>query len=149
MTLTVAKLAAQAGLSPDTLRYYERAGLLPLPDRSRAGYRQYDERMVERLRFIKGAQRTGLRLRHVKELLEVIDRGMCPCGHTQTLVDERLAEVDREIKQLREVRKQLVALKEHLPASASTNDSQPWPCERTFIEIGTKPKGARHGKATS
>lgn len=141
MTLTVAKLAGRAGLSPDAVRYYERVGLLPPPARSGAGYRLYDERLVDRLSFIKGAQRTGLKLRQIRELLEVIDRGVCPCGHTESLLGERIAEIDHEIKQLRDVRKQLVALKDHLPSPAAcAEDSDPWPCERAFIEVGTNRK---------
>ena len=63
MALTVSALADQAGLSPDTVRYHERVGLLPEPARSAAGYRLYDHTAVGRLRLIKGAQRAGLRLR--------------------------------------------------------------------------------------
>lgn len=149
MTLTVAKLAGRAGLSPDAVRYYERAGLLPAPARSGAGYRLYDERVLDRLGFIRGAQRTGLRLRQIRELLEIIDRGVCPCGHTESLLTERIAEIDREIKDLRDVRKQLVGLKDHLPSPAANGEeSDSWPCERAFIEAGTKPKGETpHGKA--
>lgn len=149
MTLTVAELAARTGLTSDALRYYERAGLLPPPARSRAGYRQYGDSAVERVRFIKGAQRTGLKLRQIRELLEVIDRGLCPCGHTEAMVDQRINEITGEVKQLREVRQQLVALKERLPDPASPSRSGPWPCERTFVEVGTKPKtdGRSHGQA--
>ena len=84
MALTVSALADQAGLSPDTVRYYERVGLLPEPACSAAGYRLYDQAAVGRLRLIKGAQRAGLRLREIGELLQVADRGQCPCGHTET-----------------------------------------------------------------
>ena len=142
MALTVAKLAGRAGLSPDAVRYYERAGLLPAPERSDAGYRLYDERLLDRLNFIKGAQRTGLRLREIRELLEIIDRGACPCGHTESILSERITDIDREIKQLRDVRKHLVALKDHLPSSAGwAEESAPWSCERAFIEVGAKQGG--------
>jgi DNA-binding transcriptional MerR regulator len=70
MALTVSALADQAGLSADTVRYYERVGLLPEPARSAAGYRLYDQAAVGRLRLIKGAQRAGLRLRDIGELLQ-------------------------------------------------------------------------------
>ena len=60
--LTVSKLAEEAGTSPDTVRYYERIGLLPETERSASGYRLYGDEAVERLRFIKRAQRFGLRL---------------------------------------------------------------------------------------
>ena len=86
MALTVSALAGQAGLSADTVRYYERVGLLPEPARSAAGYRLYDQAAVSRLRLIKGAQRAGLRLREIGELLQVADQGQCPCGHTETLL---------------------------------------------------------------
>jgi DNA-binding transcriptional MerR regulator len=111
MANTISVLADSVGLSTDTVRYYERLGLLPPPERSDAGYRLYDEEAGERLQFIKSAQRMGLRLGDIKELLDVRDRGKCPCGHTQTLVQRRLDEVDAEIKQLTSMRKQLLNLK--------------------------------------
>ena len=61
--LRVAELAELVGVSPDTIRYYERAGLLPRPPRTRSGYRSYDTQAIDRLRFIQGAQRLGLRLK--------------------------------------------------------------------------------------
>ena len=83
-TLTVSMLAERTGIPAGTIRYYDRAGLLPPPARTPAGYRQYDEAAAQRLRFIKGAQRLGLRLREVAELLAVRDRGACPCGHARS-----------------------------------------------------------------
>lgn len=99
------------GLRSDTLRSYERVGLLEPTGRSAAGYRLYDEASEERLRFIKALQRMGLRLGDIKELLDVRDRGSCPCGHTEVLVERRLAEVQAEIEQLEAVREQLLVLK--------------------------------------
>jgi hypothetical protein len=83
MALTVSTLANQAGLSADTVRYYERVGLLPPPARSAAGYRLYDQDAVARLRLIKGAQRAGLdRLRGLQaeltRLLEPQPLPACP-----------------------------------------------------------------------
>src|SRR6266536_1583125 len=96
-TLNVSTLARQVGIRPDTLRYYERVGLLPPPLRSPAGYRQYDPAIVERLRFIRGAQQFGLRLREIADLLAVRDRGACPCGHAEALVRQRISELDAEM----------------------------------------------------
>ena len=118
MALTVSALADQAGLSPDTVRYYERVGLLPQPARSAAGYRLYDQAAVGRLRLIKGAQRAGLRLREIGELLQVADRGQCPCGHTETLLGQRLAEVRAELDRLRALEADLVGLLERQPDPA-------------------------------
>jgi DNA-binding transcriptional MerR regulator len=75
--LTVSKLADQVGMTPDALRYYERTGLLPKPERTASGYRLYDGETADRLRFIKGAQRLGLRLREIRELLEVLVSCVC------------------------------------------------------------------------
>lgn len=85
-------------------------GCLRPTGRSAAGYSLYDETAAERLDFIRGAQRMGVRLSDVKELLEVRDRGQCPCGHARVLVQRRLAEVSAEIRQLSAVRRQLVEL---------------------------------------
>jgi DNA-binding transcriptional MerR regulator len=118
MALTVSALADQVGLSADTVRYYERVGLLPEPARSAAGYRLYDQDAVGRLRLIKGAQRAGLRLREIGELLQVADRGLCPCGHTETLLRQRLAEVRAELDRLRALETELTRLLVHDPDPA-------------------------------
>ena len=111
MKTTISELAGSLGLRADTLRYYERLGLLHPSSRTSSGYRLYDGAAAERLRFIRGAQRMGLRLGDIKELLDVRDRGQCPCGHTTVLVDRRLDEVASELEQLRAVQAQLLALK--------------------------------------
>jgi DNA-binding transcriptional MerR regulator len=115
MALTVSALADQTGLSPDTVRYYERVGLLPQPARSAAGYRLYDQTAIGRLQLIKSAQRAGLRLREIGELLQVADHGQCPCGHTEDLLRRRLAEVRGELDRLRALEADLVRLLERQP----------------------------------
>ena len=111
MAQTISLLAESLGVTTDTLRYYERLGLLKPAERTPAGYRLYDEAAAERLRFIRGAKRMGLRLADIKELLEVEDRGQCPCGHTRTLVQRRLAEVNAELRELTAVKRQLLDLR--------------------------------------
>lgn len=132
MDLTVSKLAAQVGLTPDTVRYYEKAGLLPAPARTPSGYRVYGEDAVERLRFVKGAQRIGLRLREITELLEIGDRGLCPCGHAETLLDRRMAEIDTEIASLRRTKQDLLAFRTRFAAIDCPPSIQPWPCAEQF-----------------
>jgi DNA-binding transcriptional MerR regulator len=88
--LTISQLAGEVGVSTDTLRYYEKVGLLAPSGRTASGYRFYADGAVERLRLIKGAQRSGLRLHEVLELLEIKDRGGCPCGHTQEMLRRRI-----------------------------------------------------------
>lgn len=135
--LTVSMLAKQTGIPPDTIRYYDRIGLLPPAARTAAGYRHYDPTAAQRLRFIKGAQRFGLRLREIAELLAVRDRGACPCGHAEALVCRRLAEIDAEIARLAEVRGELARLGAACAADVCPNPAGVWPCEVQFIDAGT------------
>jgi DNA-binding transcriptional MerR regulator len=114
--LRVGQLADAVGVAPDTIRYYERAGLLPPPARSPAGYRAYAPGAVDRLRFIQGAQRLGLRLREIRDLLDIRDTGACPCEPAEQLLRRRLAELDAEMARLTALREQLVAMVEALPA---------------------------------
>ena len=115
--LRVAELASTVGVAPDTIRYYERAGLLPAPERTAAGYRSYDAGAVERLRFIRGAQRLGLRLADIRDLLEVRDTGTCPCEPAEGLLRRRMAEVDAEIARLVALRAEMAAIAEALRAA--------------------------------
>lgn len=113
----MAELAATVGVRPDTVRYYERAGLLPPPGRTAAGYREYEAAAVDRLRFIQGAQRLGLRLADIGTLLTVRDTGTCPCEPAEQLLRRRLAEVDAEISRLTALRAEMVAMADALPAA--------------------------------
>jgi DNA-binding transcriptional MerR regulator len=115
--LRVAELASAVGVPPDTIRYYERAGLLPAPRRTPSGYRSYDSNAVDRLRFIQGAQRLGLRLADIRILLGVRDSGTCPCEPAEQLLRRRLAEVDAEIARLVALRADMVAMADALPAA--------------------------------
>ena len=134
MALNVSGVARQAGVSPDAIRFYEREGLLPAASRSPSGYREYDDSAAHRIAFIKGAQAMGLKLAEIRELLEIQDRGACPCGHTRTLVERRISEIDAEVKRLRSLRRELAAMAElDCPA---TEDSELWACEARFVDRG-------------
>jgi MerR family transcriptional regulator, mercuric resistance operon regulatory protein len=105
--LTVGQLAARAGVRADTIRYYERAGLLPEPSRTDGDHRRYGAADVDRMLFIRGAQRLGLRLAEIRELLAVRETGDCPCGPAETLLREHIGEIDREITRLTALRAEL------------------------------------------
>lgn len=108
--LRVAQLADAVGVRPDTIRYYERAGVLAPPPRTATGYRVYPPEAVERLRFVQGCQRLGLRLREIVELLEVRDTGECPCEPAEVLLRRRIDELDGELARLAALRRDLVAI---------------------------------------
>jgi DNA-binding transcriptional MerR regulator len=108
--LTVGQLAERAGVRADTIRYYERAGLLPPPTRTDGDHRRYGAADVDRLLFIRGAQRLGLRLAEIRELLTVRDTGVCPCGPAETLLQQHIGEIDRELARLSRLRAELTGM---------------------------------------
>ncbi len=124
-------LATAVGVRPDTVRYYERVGLLPPPDRTPGGYRAYDAGAVDRLRFIRGAQRLGLRLVDIRHLLAVRDTGTCPCEPAELLLRRRLAEVDAEIARLTALRTEMAAMAAALPATECASPSPGTWCPST------------------
>lgn len=134
--LTVSKLAERVGSTPSALRYYERIGLLPEPRRSSGGYRLYDEAAEERVRFIKRAQRFGLRLDEISDLLSIRERGQCPCGHTRDLLAARIAEIDEEMTGLARLREDIERMVEELPSS---DDRGSWACGGALVSLTRRP----------
>ena len=116
------------------MRYYEKVGLLRPTERSPSGYRLYDEAAVERLNFVRGAQQVGLRLREIAELLEVMDRGQCPCGHTDALLRSRIADLDQELAELTTLRAELVRLVDEHPAGSCRESASEWWCRSEFAD---------------
>jgi len=110
LTMSVAQLGARVGLRPDTIRYYERSGLIPPAPRTTGDHRRYGEDAVDRLRFIQGAQRLGLRLREIADLLAVRDTGNCPCEPAEQLLRHRIIEIDAELARLTALRADLVRM---------------------------------------
>lgn len=114
--MRIGELAAAAGVTAKTLRFYEAEGLLHEPSRTSAGYRDYGPAAVARVRFVRQAQAAGLTLRQIGEILEVRDGGQAPCRHAADLVEQRLAEVEQRLRELRATRAQLRGLRERLEA---------------------------------
>ena len=108
--MRIGELAGRLGLNPKTIRYYEGIGPLPEPHRTVSGYRDYGEGDVERLTFIKTAQRLGLALDEVGEILALRDRGEQPCGYVRAVLRRQVVEIDQRMAELATLRHQLVAL---------------------------------------
>ncbi len=102
--LTIGKLAAGVGVTPDTLRYYERLGLLPPTPRTRSGYRLYEPALAERVAFICKAMALGLTLEEVREVLRVAADGTPPCQHVRATLSRRLREVETRTAELKGLR---------------------------------------------
>jgi DNA-binding transcriptional MerR regulator len=105
--LTIGQVAAQTDVAVDTVRYYERAGLLPAPARTSGEHRRYGNATLDRLLFIRGAQRLGLRLAEIRELLAVRDTGVCACEPAERLLRRHLSDLDAEMARLAALRTDL------------------------------------------
>ena len=103
-------LARLTGVSTDTLRHYERLGLLPAPPRTTGGYRQYSPAHVNRVQLIRRALTIGFSLADLEQVLRERDRGGAPCRRVFALVSERLSEIDREVAALVDLKRDLGAM---------------------------------------
>ena len=103
-------VARVTGVSTDTLRHYERQGLLPAVTRTDSGYRRYSPATVERVLLIQRALVVGFSLGELKRVFSVRDKGGAPCRSVRALVGERLDELNRRIEQLTTLREELRGL---------------------------------------
>ncbi|MDT8436661.1 MAG: MerR family transcriptional regulator [Gemmatimonadota bacterium] len=116
--LTIGRLARAAGVHIETIRFYERRGLLPDPPRTRSGYRQYPPRAVKRLRFIRRAQGLGFTLDEIAELLELRVDEVAACHDVELRVRAKLRDVATKIAELRRIEGAL----ERLVAACETRE---------------------------
>lgn len=110
MALTIGKLSKATAVKVETIRYYERIGLLGTPSRTDAGYRTFSERDAARLRFIKRGRELGFSLEEIRTLIELADQPGRSCGEVDRLVLEHLAEVRQRIADLRRLEAELQRL---------------------------------------
>jgi DNA-binding transcriptional MerR regulator len=108
--LTIGKAAARANVTPDTLRYYEREGLIQPATKSEAGYRLYDIEQVRRLQFIKQAQECGFALGEIRQLLAVRGQPAACCGDVRKLAIEKKLQIEAKIKTMRAMSRALDGL---------------------------------------
>jgi len=110
--MRIGELAKRLNLNAQTIRYYERIGLLPEPERTESGYRAYADGDERRLRFVKNARSVGLTLGEVKEVLAFHERGEAPCEYVTEAIARRAEEVERQIAELTEFKEELDRLRE-------------------------------------
>jgi MerR family transcriptional regulator, copper efflux regulator len=106
--LQIGQAAKLASVSPDTLRHYERIGLLPKVARTQSGYRQYGEDSLDRIRFIRNSLRFGFSLKQVSEFLRARDSGNAPCRNVRAAAEEILTRVDQQLKDLKSARREIL-----------------------------------------
>lgn len=132
--LNIGQLAQRSGTPRDTLRYYERVGLLAPTERSGSGYRRYDESAENRLAFIRRAQALGLTLAEIGDIINVADQGGVPCEHVQATLRDRLHEVDARIAELRQLRRGIAELLAKVPQASPKQGKRGKPCVCGLIE---------------
>lgn len=115
--LTIGRLAQRSGISAETIRYYERIGLLPRPDRLPSGYRVYRKADVRRLAFIQRAKALGFTLAEIGELLALSEDETVECGVIRAQARAKIAEIDRRIADLARMRDALEELARYCPGA--------------------------------
>lgn len=115
-TRTIGALSRASGVNLETIRYYERIGLMPPPPRSAGGYRHYDEPALKRLRFIRRGRELGFGIKEIATLLQLAGQPEQPCHEADRLAQAHLQEVEDKIadlQALRDVLAGLVACRSH------------------------------------
>ncbi len=108
--MTIGQLAKKADVNIETVRYYERRGLMPEPPKKESGYRQYSDEMVKRIQFIKHAKELGFSLKEINELLMLkLDPGTS-CSAVKNRADAKISAIEGKIKTLQRMKKALVKL---------------------------------------
>lgn len=105
--LTIGQVARQAGVGVETVRFYERQGLLNEPPRRESGYRQYSDDVVARLRFIRRAKDLGFSLKEIKELLALRVDPTTTCAEVRSKAEAKLVDVEEKIQALQRIKKAL------------------------------------------
>lgn len=125
--MKIGEIARTAGLKVQTLRYYESEGVLPSHKRTEGGYRIFGTEDLERLEFIKKAKRLGLSLMEIRDIIAIQEQ-QPTCEHVRSLLENKVAEVDRVLREMQEFRAELVGL---LEQSGGLEDCEPtggWVC---------------------
>jgi len=106
--LSIGQVARRAGVGVETVRFYERQGLLEEPPRRTSGYRQYSEQVIKRLHFIKRAQKLGFSLKEITELLLLRVDGQTSCEEVKGRTEAKIAEVEQKLFELQRMRQALL-----------------------------------------
>ena len=120
--LTIGKVAQQAGVGVETVRFYQREGLLPEPPRRGFGFRSYPAETIERLQFIQRAKQLGFSLKEVRELLDLRVTANVSCADVRRLATAKVSDIEDRIRDLQRMRKALRALAEHCQAEGPISD---------------------------
>ncbi len=124
--LTIGTLAKTAGVNVETIRFYERKGLLLKPPKPEEGYRRYPLQAVQQVHFIKGAQRLGFSLKEISELLSLGLEGAVSCTEMRELANRKIEEIDQKIIALEIMKTTLAELAEECPGAGDLSLCPIW-----------------------
>lgn len=119
--LSIGEVARRVGIGVETVRFYERQGLISDPARSLSGYRQFDEETVARLLFIRKAKELGFTLNEIKELLSLRFDPTSSCADVKARAEAKIADVEEKIRTLQRIKKALVKLTEACSGDGPTD----------------------------
>lgn len=119
---SIGQVAKQSGVSVETVRYYEKEGLLEVPERKESGYRQFKGDTIARLSFIQQAKKLGFSLKEIGELLSITSDANTVCDDVKQLSQDKLVDIENKIKMLQQMRKSLKKLIDVCPGQAPIND---------------------------
>ncbi len=118
----IGEVAKQSGLSVETIRYYEKEGLLEKPRRKESGYRQYNHDVIARLSFIQQAKELGFSLKEIGELLSIKSDKNNVCDDVKQLAQQKLVNIESKIKLLQRMKRSLKKLVNVCPSKAPVSD---------------------------
>ena len=121
-SFTIGQVAKQAGVGVETVRFYEREGLLEEPERRESGYRQFDEDVVDRLRFIRRAKELGFTLKEIKELLGLRVDPATTCADVKQRAEEKVSDIENKIRTLQRMKRALVKLTKECRSNGPTSE---------------------------
>ena len=119
--ITTSELARQGGINLESIRFYEKQGLLPKPPRTASGYRIFPPESVRRVRFIKRAQELGFSLKEIKELLSLRLDSDTSCADVRQRAEDKLTDIDQKISDLRRMKQSLARLADACPGRGDTS----------------------------
>lgn len=108
--MTIGQVAKRSGVGVETVRFYERKGLLDAPPRRESGYRQYSQEVIRRIQFIKRSKDLGFSLKEIGELLSLRVDPQTSCGEVKERAEAKIAAIDTKLRELRRMKAALVQL---------------------------------------
>ncbi|WP_339687084.1 heavy metal-responsive transcriptional regulator [Gimesia maris] len=121
-SFTIGQVAERSGVGIETVRFYEREGLIPKPNRSSSGYRLFDDETIARLQFIRRAKELGFTLNEIKELLSLRLNATTSCADIKSRAEAKITNIDEKIRTLRRMKTALKKLTSQCNSQGSVNE---------------------------